>query len=115
MLGDAKDETQQDRNIVVVRRFIDGAVNNGDLDAINHTWSADMHAEWLGIGIYTLRVRPHHPRLVRRRHPRHAPPTRRYGTARHTFPEASVSSSVEGHGTSVVLFAKDDRARPPRP
>jgi predicted ester cyclase len=31
-----------DANIGVVRRFIDGAVNGGDLDVIDQTWSHDM-------------------------------------------------------------------------
>ena len=36
-----REQTQQDRNVEVVRRFIDGCVNGGDLDVIDQTWSDD--------------------------------------------------------------------------
>jgi predicted ester cyclase len=38
----ARSETQQQRNVAVVRAFIDGAVNGGDPDVIDQTWSHDM-------------------------------------------------------------------------
>jgi predicted ester cyclase len=34
--------TQEERNLAVVRRFIDGAVNGGDLAVIDETWAEDM-------------------------------------------------------------------------
>jgi steroid delta-isomerase-like uncharacterized protein len=34
--------TQEDRNVAVVRRFIDGAVNGGDLAVIDDTWAEDL-------------------------------------------------------------------------
>jgi acetyl esterase len=34
--------TKGDRNVAVVRRFIDGAVNGGDVDTIDETWSEDL-------------------------------------------------------------------------
>ena len=36
----------QQRNVEVVRRFIDGCVNGGDLDVIDQTWSENM--SWHG-------------------------------------------------------------------
>lgn len=69
--------TREERNIAVVRRFIDGAINGRDLAVVDETWVDDMtwhggslgtyespfmgnpatgkHAECLGIGIYTVR------------------------------------------------------------
>ena len=34
--------TEQERNVAVVRRFIDGAVNGGDVAVIDETWADDM-------------------------------------------------------------------------
>ena len=49
---DADAETQQDRNVAVVRRFIDGWVNGGDLDVIDQTWSAEMRWHGGSLGTY---------------------------------------------------------------
>ena len=47
-----RDETQQDRNVTVVRRFIDGWVNGGDLDVIDETWSEDISWQGGSLGSY---------------------------------------------------------------
>jgi acetyl esterase len=44
--------TRQQRNAAVVRRFIDEAVNGGDLDAIDRTWAKDM--TWHGGSLGTF-------------------------------------------------------------
>jgi predicted ester cyclase len=48
----AENETQQDRNVAIVRRFIDGWVNGGDLDAIDQTWADDMTWHGGSLGTY---------------------------------------------------------------
>ena len=45
-------ETRQDRNVEVVRRFIDGWVNGGDPNAIDETWSEDMSWHGGSLGTY---------------------------------------------------------------
>jgi hypothetical protein len=49
---DTDDETHQDRNVAVVRRFIDGWVNGGDLDVIDQTWSEQMSWHGGSLGTY---------------------------------------------------------------
>jgi acetyl esterase len=44
--------TEEDRNIAVVRRFIDGAINGGDLATIDQTWADDM--TWHGGSMGTI-------------------------------------------------------------
>ena len=44
--------TPEERNIAVVRRFIDEAVNRGDIDAIDDTWARDM--TWNGGSLGTF-------------------------------------------------------------
>ena len=34
-------DARQERNVAVVRRFLDGALNGGDLDVIDQIWSED--------------------------------------------------------------------------
>ena len=53
--GDSDNQAQEDRNVAVVRRFIDGAVNGGDLDVIDETWSDDM--TWNGGSLGSLDTR----------------------------------------------------------
>jgi predicted ester cyclase len=48
----AENETEQDRNLAVVRRFIDGWVNGGDPDAIDQAWSEDMSWHGGSLGTY---------------------------------------------------------------
>ena len=48
----AGDEAQQDRNVAIVRRFIDGWVNGSDLDVIDETWSDDMSWHGGSLGTY---------------------------------------------------------------
>lgn len=50
--AEAPRETQPDRNAAVVRHFIDGWVNGGDLDVIDETWSDDMSWHGGGLGTY---------------------------------------------------------------
>jgi steroid delta-isomerase-like uncharacterized protein len=45
-MRNANSETQQERNVAIVRRFIDGWVNGGDPEAIDQTWADDM--SWHG-------------------------------------------------------------------
>jgi predicted ester cyclase len=47
--------TQEDRNLAVVRRFIDGAVNGGDLAVIDDTWAEGM--VWRGGSMGTFEGR----------------------------------------------------------
>jgi predicted ester cyclase len=49
---DADTKTQQGRNVAVVRRFIEGWVNGGDLDTIDQTWSDDMTWHGGSLGTY---------------------------------------------------------------
>jgi predicted ester cyclase len=51
----AANETQQDRNVAIVRRFIDGWVNGGDPEAIDETWSHDMSWHGGSLGTYNGR------------------------------------------------------------
>lgn len=48
----AESETRQDRNVAIVRRFIDGWVNGGDPDAIDQTWAEDMSWHGGSLGTY---------------------------------------------------------------
>ena len=43
---------QEDRNVAVVRRFIEGAVNGGDVSIIDETWADDM--TWHGGSLGTF-------------------------------------------------------------
>ena len=43
----------EEANIAVVRRFIDGAVNGGDLSVIDETWSHDMIWHGGSMGTFT--------------------------------------------------------------
>jgi predicted ester cyclase len=43
----------EEANIAVVRRFIDGAVNGGDLSVIDETWSDDMIWHGGSMGTFT--------------------------------------------------------------
>src|SRR5262245_64250283 len=47
--------TQEQRNVAVVRRFIDRVVNNGDIAVIDDTWADDM--TWHGGSMGTYRGR----------------------------------------------------------
>jgi predicted ester cyclase len=47
--------TEEDRSIAVVRRFIDGAVNGGDVTVIDDTWSEDL--VWNGGSLGTFEGR----------------------------------------------------------
>jgi acetyl esterase len=44
--------TQEERNIAVVRRFIDDVVNGGDMTVINDTWVRDMVWQGGSLGTY---------------------------------------------------------------
>jgi predicted ester cyclase len=48
----AENETRQDRNVAIVRRFIDGWVNGGDPKAIDETWAEDMSWHGGSLGTY---------------------------------------------------------------
>jgi steroid delta-isomerase-like uncharacterized protein len=52
MTLNSENEAQQDRNIAIVRRFIDGWVNGGDPDAIDQTWADDMSWHGGSLGTY---------------------------------------------------------------
>jgi predicted ester cyclase len=47
-----ENESQQDRNVTIVRRFIDGWVNGGDPEAIDETWAEDMSWHGGSLGTY---------------------------------------------------------------
>jgi predicted ester cyclase len=44
--------TQQERNVAVVRRFIDGWINGGDAAVIDETWAVDMTWHGGSLGHY---------------------------------------------------------------
>lgn len=44
--------TVQERNVAVVRRFIDGAINGGDLAVIDDTWAEDLTWNGGSLGTY---------------------------------------------------------------
>jgi steroid delta-isomerase-like uncharacterized protein len=43
----------EDRNVAVVRRFIDGAVNGGDIAVIDQTWADDLTWHGGSMGTFT--------------------------------------------------------------
>jgi predicted ester cyclase len=46
---------QEERNVAVVRPFIDGAINGGDLDVIDETWPNDLRWNGGSLGSYSSR------------------------------------------------------------
>jgi steroid delta-isomerase-like uncharacterized protein len=46
---------QEERNVAVVRRFIDGAVNGHDIDVIDETWADDLSWNGGSLGSYSGR------------------------------------------------------------
>ena len=44
--------TREERNIAVVRRFIDGAINGRDLAVVDETWAEDMTWHGGSLGTY---------------------------------------------------------------
>ena len=48
--------TNEERNVAVVRRFIDGAINGGDLAVVDETWADDM--TWHGGSMGTYQGKP---------------------------------------------------------
>ena len=51
-MPNAENETQQDRNVAIVRRFIDSWVNGRDPDVIEQTWADDMAWHGGSLGTY---------------------------------------------------------------
>jgi predicted ester cyclase len=46
---------EEERNVAVVRRFIDGAINGGDLDVVDETWTEDLSWNGGSLGSYSGR------------------------------------------------------------
>jgi steroid delta-isomerase-like uncharacterized protein len=46
---------EEERNVAVVRRFIDGAINGRDLDVIDETWADDLLWSGGSLGTYSGR------------------------------------------------------------
>ena len=79
-------DTVEEANVAVVRRFIDGAVNGGDLSVIAETWTEDV--TWEGGSLGTFEGRE----------------------AYTAFMSANVEGAFEGmHVTIYDVIARDDK------
>src|SRR5262245_5764883 len=47
--------SQEEQNVAVVKRFIDGAINRGNLDVVDETWAEDMTWDGGSLGSYKSR------------------------------------------------------------
>src|SRR5215470_7445809 len=104
---DAENETQQDRNVAIVRRFIDGWVNAGELDVIDQTWADDM--TWHGGSLGTYQGRDASNSSLQPTQPVRSPTC----TSRSTNSSRRATRSSPDSPTAAPTSARSSTTRPP--